>query len=69
MNLLEHFIIKIHSVVDISNEFEQKCGYSPKEPLYKVDLTYDCYGVVTRTTRNFYKSELESTTNRGYFLA
>lgn len=69
MNLLKHYIIKIHSIIDITKEFEEKCGFSPNEPLFKVDLTCDCYGVVKRYTRNFYKSELKFSTDKGYFMA
>lgn len=35
MNLLEHYIVEIHSEKDITNEFTQHCGYVPKEPFYK----------------------------------
>lgn len=48
MNLLEHYIKEIHSVKDITNEFTERCGYVPNEPLLEVDLTYTCYGVVER---------------------
>lgn len=32
MNLLEHYIIEVHSVKDITNEFAKHCGYIPEEP-------------------------------------
>lgn len=48
MNVLEHFIKEIHSVRDITEEFEQHSGREPAEPLLQVDLTYDCYGIITR---------------------
>ena len=46
MNLLEHYIKEIHSVQDVSDKFEKTTGNKPKEPLYEVDVTFDCYGVV-----------------------
>ena len=57
MNLLEHYIKEIHSVKDITYDFTKHCGYTPREPLLEVDLTYDCYGVVNRNNRKFWKSD------------
>lgn len=69
MNLLEHYIKEVHSVEDVSNKFEEKNGYPPNEPIYKVDLTYDCYGQITRETRCFFRSEWEGVKLKGYFIA
>ena len=69
MNLLEHYIKEVHSIDDVTNKFEQKNGYPPNEPLLKVDLTYDCYGVTERDTRHFFKSEWETAIVKGYFMA
>ena len=59
MNVLEHFIKEIHSVRDITEEFEQHSGHEPAEPLLQVDLTYDCYGIITREIKTFWKSDFE----------
>ena len=69
MNLLEHYIKEIHSVQDISEKYENAIRHKPKEPLYEVDITVDCYGVVERMRKIMNKSEFEQTKKQGYFLA
>ena len=69
MNLLEHYIKEIHNVQDISDKFARETGRKPKEPLYEVDVTVDCYGVVERTRKIMSKSEFEQAKKQGYFLA
>ena len=69
MNLLEHYIKEIHNVQDISDKYEKATGNKPKEPLYEVDITVDCYGVVERTRKIMNKSEFEQAKKQGYFLA
>ena len=69
MNLLEHYIKEIHNVQDISDKFARETGRKPKEPLYEVDVTVDCYGVVERKRRIMSKSEFEQAKKQGYFLA
>ena len=69
MNLLEYYIKEIHNVQDISDKFARETGRKPKEPLYEVDVTVDCYGVVERTRKIMSKSEFEQAKKQGYFLA
>ena len=69
MNLLEHYIKEIHSVQDISDKYEKAIRQKPKEPLYEVDITVDCYGVVERMRKFMSKSEFEQAKKQGYFLA
>ena len=69
MNLLEHYIKEIHSVQDVSDKYEEAIGHKPKEPLYEVDVTFDCYGVVERMKKIMSKSDLEQAKKQGYFLA
>ena len=69
MNLLEHYIKEIHNVEDISDKFEKSIRQKPKEPLYEVDVTVDCYGVVERMRKFMSKSEFEQAKKQGYFLA
>ena len=69
MNLLEHYIKEIHSVQDVSDKYEKAIRHKPKEPLYEVDVTFDCYGVVERTRTFMAKSEFEQAKKQGYFLA
>ena len=67
MNLLEHYIKDIHSVQDVSDKFVRATGSKPKEPLYEVDITVDCYGVVERTRKIMSKSEFEQAKNKVIF--
>ena len=69
MNLLQHYIKEIHNVQDISDKYEKAIQYKPKEPLYEVDVTVDCYGVVERMRKFMSKSEFEQAKKQGYFLA
>ena len=69
MNLLEHYIKEIHSVQDVSDKFEKATGRKPKEPLYEVDITVNCYGVIERMRKFMSKSEFEQAKKQGYFLA
>lgn len=69
MDLLEHYIRKIHSVKNITQDFEKHCGYVPEEDLYEVDLTYDCYGMEKRTKTTFWESNFERVKQCGYYMA
>ena len=69
MNLLEHYIKEIHNVQDVSDNYEKAIRHKPKEPLYEVDVTVDCYGVVERMKKIMSKSALEQAKKQGYFLA
>ena len=69
MNLLEHYIKEIHSVQDVSDKYEKATLDEPKEPLYEVDVTVDCYGAVERKRKIMRKSEFEQAKKQGYFLA
>ena len=69
MNLLEHYIKEIHNVEDVSDKYEKAIRQKPKEPLYEVDVTFDCYGVVERMKKIMSKSALEQAKKQGYFLA
>ena len=69
MNLLEHYIKEIHSVEDVSDKYEKAIGHKPKEPLYEVDVTVNCYGVVERMRKFMSKSDFEQAKKQSYFLA
>lgn len=69
MNLLEHYIIEVHSVTDCTEEFEKHAGYKPEEPFLIVDLTYDCYGQKERKTVSFFQSAFEEAKRKGYYMA
>jgi hypothetical protein len=59
MNLLEHYIVKVHG--------EQEIYMFPD--FVKVDLTYDCFGDIKRCLKMFRKSEWEEAKKKGVFLA
>ena len=65
MNLLEHYIKEVHFVKDVT----KKISWKPKEPIYAVELTYDCYGAIGRKIMHFRKSEWEKAQKNGYFMA
>ena len=69
MNLLKHYIKEIHSVQDVSDKFEKATGSEPKDPLYEVDVTVNCYGVVERMRKFMSKSEFDQAKKQGYFMA
>ena len=69
MNLLEHYIKEIHSVQDVSDKYEKAIRHKPKEPLYEVDVTVDCYGVVERTRKIMSKSALEQAKKTELFFS
>lgn len=69
MNQIEYYIKEVYSVIDITENFKKHCGYEPEEPLYKVDLTYNCYGSIKRTKQTFWKSNWEAVKKAGYYMA
>ena len=69
MNLLEHYIKEIHNVQGVADRYDKVIRHKPKEPLYEVDVTVDCYGVVERMKKIMSKSALEQAKKQGYFLA
>lgn len=69
MNLLEHYIEEIHDEKDITKEYENYTNDTPLEPLLEVDMTTDCYGVIERKKRRFWKSELDKAKRSGKFFS
>lgn len=59
MNLLEHYIIEVHDVIE----------YTAVPGMIKVDVTYDCYGTIQRGTHITSKALWEEALNKGYYLA
>lgn len=66
MNLLENYIVKIHSVTD---DFIKHFGDITDEPLLEVDLTSTCSGITKRTKKTLWKSELDIIMQKGYFMS
>lgn len=69
MNLLNHSILAVHSVKDVTDEFVQSTGYVPNERLLEVDLTFDCEGTIERKTKQIWESDWKEAEEDGYFLA
>lgn len=69
MNLIEHKVIEIHNVVDITKKFEATYGYLPCDVMYEVDLTYTVSGTTVRRKRTMFRCELDGIRKRGYFMA
>jgi transcriptional accessory protein Tex/SPT6 len=69
MNLLEHYIEKIYSKTDITEEYRKKVNNAITEKYYLVDMTYNSYGSVTRTKKMMSESEYNDMIEKGYFMA
>lgn len=59
MNLLEHYIEKIHS--------EKPLEDNPD--LIEVDFTYNCHGSIERKTDIMFKEQWDIIKEKGYFMA
>lgn len=69
MNLLEHYILEIHSVKDITSDIEKRVGHELEEPMLLVNLTCDCYGVKETTDVTFFESAFTEAKECGYYMA
>ena len=69
MNLLKHYIKEVHSLADVTNEYEDVVQRKLKEPAFKVTMTIDCYGIEKKVTEYFLKSEWEYVSKVGYYMA
>ena len=74
MNLLEHYIEHIISVVDVTKEWE-KCmqeedpNFVETDTMLQVVIIVNCYGQTTLTTEMFHKSEWDKIQEQGYYMA
>lgn len=59
MNLIEHYIVEVHSEISLLTI----------QNFIEVDLTYDCYGSIKRNLFMFTIDEWKEAKERGYFLA
>lgn len=69
MNLLEHYILEVYSVNDITEKFKEKCGYAPKESMLAVKARVVCYGKEEDIEKVFFQSEWEEAKKQGYYMA
>lgn len=69
MNLLEHNIVKVYSVDDITKEAEENLGYTQREQRVRVIMRVDCYGQEEDAVKIFYKTEWEKVREQGNYMA
>lgn len=69
MNLLEHYIEKIYSETEITEEFAKEIGHKPHERLFKLDMDISCYGHKERVKTILFESELKQAKENGYYMA
>lgn len=69
MNLLEHYIEKIYSEKDVTEEFKEKIGHEPHERLFLLDMDVNCHGCQERVQKRFFESELNFAKKNGYYMA
>lgn len=63
MNLIESHIVEIHSEQPTASEWFDDGYY------IEVDVTYNCYGTITRGKHSFNKDEWEVVKQNGYWLS
>lgn len=68
VNLLEHHILKINKVEDISKLPQVKKIYGGKT-VFRITLTTDCYGRTETTTNIWTEPEWKKIKKQGYFMA
>lgn len=69
MNVVEHWIIKVHNVEDATKEYEEIVSRKSEQPVFKIDITVDCYGQKRRKTEYFLKAEWDKALEQGFYLA
>lgn len=75
MNLLEHYIKKVISVVDVTKEWEDYMrkddhNFVENDPMLKVEMIASCYSnMIYGTVKTLHKSELEKIQEQGYYMA
>ena len=66
MNLLEQYIVEVHSVEPFTEEWVSEF---PDRDFIKVDVTTNCYGRIKRVTRVFDRTEWTQYQKQGYWMA
>lgn len=69
MNVIEHYIEEIYGETDVTAEFTSHVGHPPAEPLIRVDLLVNCYGIHERVQTTFPKTNWETIKAQGWYLA
>lgn len=64
MNILEHYIVEIHSVVAYEEDWTEKFG----KEFVQIDVTTNCHGHSERRSRIITEEELNEAKEKGYFM-
>ena len=69
MNKLEHYVIEVYSVIDVTAEYIKYAGWRGKStPIVKVEMLVDCCGIRTVATEVFSSIEWEQVKMQGFYL-
>lgn len=74
MNLLEHYIEKVISVVDVTKEWE-KCmqeedsNFVETDTMLEIKVLVNCMGVEKYNILWYHKSEWDKIQEQGYYMA
>lgn len=74
MNLLEHYIEKIISVVDVTKEWEEYMkesdpNFVETDPMLEIKMIVNCYGSIQETKQWFHKTVWDKIQEQGYYMA
>lgn len=74
MNLLEHYIEKIISVVDVTKEWEkymqeENPNFVETDPMLEIKVLINCMGVEEYRVLWYHKSEWDKIQEQGYYMA
>lgn len=74
MNLLEHYIEKILSVVDVTKEWEkyiqeEDLNFVETDPMLEIKVLINCMGVEEYRVLWYHKSEWDNIQEQGYYMA
>lgn len=73
MNLLEHYLVKVVSQKDVTEEFESYMKKSDpdfvaKGRYFEIELISDCYGRLGKSKHIWSEAEYFSVLERGYYM-
>ena len=74
MNLLEHYIKEVISIVDVTKEWEDFIrkdipNFVETNPMLEVKMLVNCYGNIEETIKRLHKSEWDKIQEQGYYMA
>nr|DAH11405.1 MAG TPA: hypothetical protein [Bacteriophage sp.] len=74
MNLLEHYIEKVISVVDVTKGWEDFIrkdtpNFVETDSMLEIKMLVNCYGNIKETTQCYHKSEWDKIQEQGYYMA